>query len=86
MTSTNELLRGWKAWHVGHGELTGTGEIPNGLSMKRSIERVIIKREQLILFGKSDGGIVPMKVCNAFGGKGTTTTTAAQGHTNHAQK
>ena len=38
MTSTNELLRGWKAWHVGHWELTVTREIPDGLSMKRSIE------------------------------------------------
>ncbi len=86
MTSANELLRGCKAWHVGHWELTGTREIPNGLSMKRSIEQVIIKREQLMRFGKSDGAIVPMKVCNASGGKGTTTTTAARGNTNHAQK
>ena len=86
MTSVSQLLRGCKAWHVGHGELTGTGEIPNGLSMKRSIEQVIIKREQLMRFGKSDGAIVPMKVCNASGRKGTTTTTAARGNTVHAQK
>ena len=36
--------------------------------------------------GKSDGGIVPMKVRNVSGGKSITTTTAAQGNMVHAQK
>jgi hypothetical protein len=43
---------------------------------------VIIKQEQLKRFRKSDGGILPVKACNATGGKAiTTTTTASQGQT-----
>jgi hypothetical protein len=34
---------------------------------------------------KSDGGVVPVKACNATGGKAITTTTALQGHTHRAQ-
>ena len=36
-------------------------------------------------FRKSDDGVVPVKVCNASGGKAITTITALQGHTKHAQ-
>ena len=36
--------------------------------------------------GKSDGGILPMKVRNVSGGKAITTTTAARGNMVHAQK
>ncbi len=35
---------------------------------------------------KSDGDIVPVKTCNAVGGKVITIITALRGHTNHAQK
>jgi len=34
---------------------------------------------------KSDGGVVPVRVCNATGGKAITITTALQGNRYHAQ-
>jgi hypothetical protein len=46
---------------------------------------VIIKREQLMHFRKSDGGIVLMKAGNAAGGKAITTTTALKGYMLRAQ-
>jgi len=47
---------------------------------------VIIKQEQLIRLRESDGDIVPMKACNADGGKVITIITALGGNTYHAQQ
>ena len=46
---------------------------------------MIIKREQLIRLRESDGDIVPMKTCNAVGGKVITIITALGGNTYYAQ-
>ena len=46
---------------------------------------MIIKQEQLMQLRKSDGGIVPVIVCNASGGKAITTTTVMWGNTYRAQ-